>query len=139
MKTTLDLIDILWTLINGSALKTALVSGGGIYKHERPLNSNNEDVVINSLPIINQDLQVAICNVNIHVPDKTINVTGGQQIVADHVRLKALSTVAVGVLDKNWGDDYNFSVQQQTVMADETPGSHFINIRIEFFNINISN
>lgn len=139
MITTLDIVDILWTKINASALKTALGSGGGVYKHQRPLNSAKEDVVINSLPVNNAQLQQAIANVNVYVPDKTINQNGAQSKVPDHVRLDALAAIAVQVLKEEYSADaYHYELQQQSLIPDEASNSHFINIRIEFFNININ-
>jgi hypothetical protein len=139
MITTLDIIDIAWHKVDGGPLKTALKAGGGVYKYQRPVNSTKEDIVINSLPINNEQLQQGVFNINIYVPDLPINENGAQINVPDFVRLKELAAIAVAEMNEEWADDYNFSVQQQTVIADEVSKSHYINLRIDFFNINISN
>jgi len=141
MRTPVDIVDILWGKINSSSLKSALATGGGVYKRQRPINSNKEDVVINSLPLLNEQLQVGVANVNIHVPDKQINQVGIQTTVANTVRLKALVDTAVTILKEDYSaDDYHFEIQQVSdLMKDEDASSHFINIRIEFYSLNISN
>lgn len=136
MKTTLNLVDILWQRINASPLKTAVT--GGVYKHRRPTASQKEDVVINCLPINNEQLQQGIANVNIHVPNKAIAVNGIQDNTQpDHERLSELTELAITSLTDVWQDDYQFDIEQQQFFADEEAGDHYINLRIEFFNINI--
>jgi len=135
MRTTLDLVDILWQFLASSDLKDQL--SGGIYKYVRPVNSAVEDVVISSLPIVNLDLQQAVCNVNVFVPNKTQLLNGVQDISQpDSARLKMLTDMAVGILSEHYGDDYSFEVQQQVTLPDEVSGGWFSNIRINFFSIN---
>jgi hypothetical protein len=137
MITTLDLVNIIWQRLNGSQLKTTIT--GGVYK-KRPAGSQTEDVVINCLPINNLDLQTAIVNVNIHVPNITIQVGTVQDSTQPNFeRLQELAAIAIAVLTDVWAGDYNYDVQQQTMIEDEEAGDHYINIRIEFFNINIKN
>jgi hypothetical protein len=138
MKTTLDTVDIVWQLLDASALKDDL--SGAIFKHRRPVASDKEDVVVNSLAVNNTQLQQGLVNVNIYVPNLSITVneaTDGSQ--PDHVRLKELASMACGILDDNWDLDFNFDVQQQVVIMDEETKEHYINIRLNFYSINISN
>jgi hypothetical protein len=137
MKTTLDLVDIIWSAVNASALKAAI--NGGVYKHKRVLNSTKEDVVINALPITAEQIQNGIVNVNIHVPNLKVQTAAGVDDQPNHTRLKALATIAVGVLEDTWADEYNFDVQQQILIEDKEANDYYINIRLEFFNVNISN
>lgn len=137
MKTTLDIEDILWSFLKNSSLKTAI--SGGIYKRKRPSASEKEDVVINCLPVNNLQLQSAVANVNIHVPNKVQNISGIQDPMPDHARLKALGNEAVSLLVDQWDSDYNFDVQQQNVFEDEDGKSHYVNIRLDFYSINILN
>jgi len=135
MITTLDIVDVLWAAINGSALKSAI--SGGIYKGARPVNSSKEDIVINCLPVPNTQLQTAIANVNIHVPNVVQNLNGIQDDTQpNYARLKALATMAVGVLQDKWQAGYHYDVQQQVMIQDEQAKSHYINIRVEFYNLN---
>lgn len=135
MKTTLDIVDILFTALDASSLKAAIT--GTICKHKRDFNSGLEDVVINCLPVNNQQLQNCIANVNIHVPDQMINSGGAENKQPNHVRLKALATMATDILKDNWQTDLNFDVQQQNLFEDPEAGDHYINIRLEFFIENL--
>lgn len=135
MTTTLDIVDQLFTKLDASALKTAIT--GSICKHKRDGNSSLEDVVINCLPVNNEQLQNAIANVNIHVPDLVINTGGMEDKQPNHVRLKTLSAMAVDILKDNWTATLNYDVQQQVIIQDRDAGDYYINIRIEFFIENL--
>lgn len=135
MKTTLDIVDTLFTVLDGSSLKTAIT--GTICKHKRDFGSESEDIVINSLPVNNNQLQNAIANVNIHVPDLMVNNNGAESTQPNHTRLKTLAAMAVDILIDNWTADLNFDVQQQNIFEDREAGDHYINIRIEFFIENL--
>lgn len=137
MKTTLDIEDILWTFLNSSSLKGSV--NGGVYKRRRPTGSTKEDVVINCLPVNNLQVQSAVANVNIHVPNKVQNISGIEDSYPDHARLKALGNIAVSLLVDQWNTGYNFDVQQQNVFEDEDGKSHYVNIRLDFYSINILN
>jgi hypothetical protein len=136
MKTTLDLVDVVYNELKSGPLKSAI--NGGVYKYTRPLNSSLEDVVINSLPVTNQQLQQAIVNVNVFVPNADISLGGSQQKMADHVRLKALGALAVDELKDGISGDYTWDVQQQTVIQDDESDSYYINIRLQFYVSNIN-
>ncbi|HEY4207982.1 MAG TPA: hypothetical protein VGM31_14260 [Puia sp.] len=137
MRTTLDIVDILWSRLSESNLKDAIT--GGIYKHIGPVNSTKEDIVINSLPIVNLDLQTAVANVNIFVPNPTQNLNGVQDNSQPNgARLKELGAVAMEILAAQYGADYSFDVQQSVTLPDEASGSWYINIRVNFYSINLN-
>jgi len=134
MKTTLEQVDILWQRLTDSPVKAAL--NGGIYKHIRPVNSSKEDVVINSLPNVNGDLQQSVCNINIFVPNKAQNLNGVQDnSQPDSARLKVLADLAIAALTDQWGEDYNFDIQQSVLIRDDISPSWYYNIRLNFYSI----
>jgi len=135
MTTTLAIIDTLFTKLDSSTLKTAIT--GSICKQKRDGNSKKEDVVINCLPVNNTQLQTAIANVNIYVPDLQVAVNGMQDLQPDITRLEELANMAVEILDDNWTASLNYNVQQQVLFDDPDSKSHYINIRIEFFIENL--
>lgn len=137
MKSTLDVIDSVWGVMNASPVKTVIT--GGVYKHLRPAASKLEDVVINSLPITGEQLQAGVANVNIHVPDLEVNIGGVVEKQPNHLRLQVLCLAALTSLKDQWNEDYHFDVQQQNLIRDENGGDHYINIRLDFYNINILN
>lgn len=136
MKTTFDITDILYRHLNDSSLKTEI---NGVICKKRPVDSTAEDVVINALPINNLDLQTAIVNVNIHVPNIDVDINGRQDNTQpDFARLKFLADMAVDILSNRWIDDYSFDVQQQSGPVEDVH-DHFVNIRVEFISENILN
>jgi hypothetical protein len=135
MKTTLDLVGIVYDVIKNSSLKTAI--NGKIYKFKRPVNSNAEDVVINSLPVTNEQLQTAIVNVNVFVQNVEAVTSEGINEFPDVVRLQTLATLAVSALTDGINGVYTWDVQQQTVIQDDESDQHYINIRLQFFVSNI--
>lgn len=135
MITAFDIIDIIYTGLQGGQLATAI--NGGLYKHKRPVSSTLEDVVVNCLPVNANQMQTAIANVNIHVPNISVTVAGTtDNTVPNHPRMKELAQKAVQDLESNWASTYSYHVQQAGMLQDDD-FSHYINIRIEFFNINI--
>lgn len=136
MINTLQLVDLVFLRLKGSSLESAI--SGKLYKHKRPVNSVLEDIVVNSLPTNNLQLQSAVLNVNIFVPNLKLKINNVQDNTQpDHLRLETLCNLAVDRLKDYWQDDFNFDVQQQMLFEDEQSGSHYINIRLDFFNINI--
>lgn len=75
MKTTADQNQILYDLLKNSSLNSAL--NGGLYKIERPQNSNLEDIVVSSMLVGDGGFQDGVANVNIYIPKIDINI-GGQ-------------------------------------------------------------
>lgn len=138
MITTFHEEDIVYQRLNTSTLKTAIT--GIIKKGKRPLNSTKEDVVINSLPINSLQLQEGIINVNIYVPNLTITIGGVQDFTQPNsARLKELTDTAVDLLNDQWPEagDVNYTVQQQSLLDDPDSSSHYVNIRLQFYAINV--
>lgn len=135
MKSTLDIVDILWSRADQSVLKTAI--SGTICKHRRSPNSTMEDIVINCLPVGNEQLSKTFANVNIHVPDIEITVNGQTDKQPDHVRLQALAALAIPVFNEVWISGMFYGVQQQQLFRDPEAGDHYINIRIAASILNL--
>jgi hypothetical protein len=135
MKTTLDIEDILFQAVKASALATSIT--GGVYKRERPADSALEDVVVNCLPVNNRQLQRAVANINIHVPNLSITKGGTTEQVINHSRMKTLSAMVEAIMDDQFAQDYGFDIQQQQVFQDEVSGGHYANFRIDFYSFNV--
>lgn len=137
MKTTLEIVDIIYKYLDESSLKPTIT--GQIYKNDRPVNSRLEDVVINSLPINNEQLQEGVINVNIFVSNQVHKINDVQDDTqANHPRLKQLSALACGILKDVFLviSDCGFDIQQQNMLPDETAKEHFINIRLKYYGVN---
>jgi hypothetical protein len=136
MTTSFDIEEAIWKKLDGSSLKTEIT--GKIRKRERPSDSDKEDIVVNSLGATSSQLDQSIANVNIFVPDMTINENGVQEKVPDTARMKVLTDIAIALFKDVTDGDYHYNYQQQSVIEDPDSGDHFVNIRINFYSINLN-
>lgn len=140
MITTLDILDIIYTqLATSDLVGTTNNITGSIYKLTRPMDSTKEDIVINCLPVTGDLLQMATVNVNIYVPDFHATVDSVQQYFPDLARLDTLAAKAITAVDNTNTAGYFFWVASQTIFVEEAIHQHFINLRVEFKNINPKN
>lgn len=136
MISTLEIIDKLYLVLNVPALKNAIT--GGVYKQRRPLNSKKIDVVINSLPTNNLQLQTGLANVNIHVPNLVIGSgTAQDNTQPDFAKLRTISSIVIDLLKDQYTPDFWYDVENQTVFPEDNINEHYSNIRVKIFNINI--
>lgn len=133
MRTPQQMIDVVFDHLKGSSLHTAIT--GKLAKNSRPTGSELEDVVINSLTANNTQLQKGVLNVNIHVPNVEVNAgLGIDRTIPDHIRINALTTLAVGLLKDVWGPDWDFDIEQINLLKEEI--SSYNNIRVVFQSLN---
>ena len=132
MKQTFDTDSILYGILKDSPLKNA-ISGGFYVGDDRPDDSQDEDVVVNSIHLT-QDFhpQIGTSNVNIYVPDNIVEIKGKQQLKSNRVRLKALSEMAMTALRSAKVPGLLFTIESQTTLAESSIKQHFVNIRISW-------
>lgn len=134
MKSNLTAVDTVFSLLNDSIVKDEIT--GRIAKNVRPTNSEAEDIIINSLALNNEQLQQGIINVNIHVPNLSINInTGIDRSTPDHNRIKYLTDLVIPVLKDIWGDDWDIDIEQINLLREEI--SSYNNIRVVYQAINV--
>ncbi len=136
MRTTFDIDNILYQVLSNNAGLTATITGS-VYKRNRPVSSTEEDIVIGSLPVPNNQLQRTVANVNIHVPLLEIATENGQDTQPDTVRAEQLTDMVVLIVDDIVGPDYYYDVQQQNVFFDSITNDYYSNIRVNFFLENL--
>jgi hypothetical protein len=140
--TSIEVVNMLKDLVAQSVLMNDPDKPKGkLCKYKRPLNSAQEDVVINGLPLVKDDIDEAVLNVNIYVPNlKLPDLNDKSQ--PDNARLLVLSKLGNRALTDNADDDgeiwddageYCFKYQQDTVMEDDN-NQHYVNFRIEFYS-----
>ena len=132
MKQTFDTDSILYGLLFNSPIKNA-ISGNIYVGDDRPDDSNDEDIVINSIDL-SQDYhpQIGTSNVNIYVADIDVKIGGKQQIKSNRARLKTLSEKAMEVLRNAKVPGLMFTIENQTILAEPSVKQHFSNIRISW-------
>lgn len=109
-----------------------------IYKYERPLNHVGECVVVNSLPMTTEQYQNGVVNVNYFVPnlkDKTVNPVDETQPNSGRLQLGAKKIDAL--FTELQIDDIYLNTIHTIQMRNEPFNEWYINLRIEFKNINL--
>jgi len=135
MKTALDIVDLLWEKLDSSDLKLEIT--GSFCKHRRDPDSDKEDVVISCQPVSNEQLQKAMAEVNIYVPDLVVLMNEVEDRQPNHTRLQYLATIAAEILRDSWTDELNYDLKEQGLVKGKESPDHYINMKLEFFIINI--
>lgn len=133
MKQTLETNEILFALLKSSSSITSSISGG-VYVGERPLNSEKEDIVVNTI-VLSQDSepQIGTSNVNVHVPDKTVSIGGMKQKVTDNARLKTICGLVIEAIRTAKIQGLKMLIETQTnPLAESEISQHYINIRVSW-------
>lgn len=138
MISTLDIIQIVYDKLVASDLVIGTTNdiSGQVYKITRPMDSVLEDIVVNCLPVTGDLIQLATVNVNIYVPDLHATVAGVRQYLPNLARMDTLAAMAITALDNINTPGYYFYIASQVVYQEQAIHQHFINLRIEFKNIN---
>ena len=131
MYTDIDIEDIVFKLVKGSALADAV--SGGVHKVPRPKNSKSEDIVIKVIANELDALQRAEVTVNVYVAD-TKDETG--QPVMARKRLRTLCPIAAAALEWHNTGRYIVKLIKQRVFAVEATAEHVINNRLELRLVN---
>jgi hypothetical protein len=135
MRSTFDIVDILYSVLSNEIGITSVINGS-VYKNMRPLGSIAEDIVIGSLPVNFEQIQQAVANINIHVPNLVIKVgTTQDNTQPNNKRLKQLTNLVLGIVKEGIGSDYWFELQQQNTFSEDQ--EHYSNIRLNFYSENI--
>lgn len=133
MKTAFDTDRILFELLNG---KTS-INGGCYVGDDRPENSTDEDIVVNTIDLSQDTLpQIGTSNINIYTPDASKKIKGKMQVSANRTRLKALAEEALELVRNANIDGLMIIPGNMLIMYEPNTHQHFINIRIDW-NIQI--
>jgi hypothetical protein len=135
MKTTYDILDRLYAIVNVTAVKALLT--GKVYRIARPQGSTKKDIVINTLPIKGDkgyELQEGTANVNIWV-EKFDNG------MPDEATLKALvAAVETAIKAGTSSNEYfDFQIESEDLIHDyNDPRWCYANIRVGYTIENIA-
>lgn len=130
MKTSFDINTIVFRILNVPSVKGAI--SGGIYKgDDRPDDSTDEDICINTISLTQDFLpQIATSNVNVYVADKPKTIKGESMLKADTTRLNAITSIVLSVLRAAKVPGLLFTIEAQSTLAEQSTKQHFVNIRI---------
>jgi len=123
--TDIDIKDELWEWVSASDLASAI--SGKVYKDQRPINSDKEDIIVAVIArTAGAQRQDATANVNIYVPD----LRRGQEAIEDTTRLRTLCTTAASAFEYRTTGDAIYELDSQEVMKANGADWHIINNRI---------
>ena len=126
IRTDIDIKDDIYGWLTGSTLAGML--SGSVYKDQRPLNSDKEDIVISVLARdAGSQVQYATVNVNIYVPD----VRRGQEAVENQTRLRTLSTEAASLFEYKNDKGAVYELDSQEILAVNGTDWHVINNQLK--------
>lgn len=133
MKNPFDTDAILFGLLDG---KTS-IKGGCYVGDDRPENSTDEDIVVNTIDLPQDSLpQIGTSNINIYTKDTSKKIKGKMQVSANRTRLKALANEAAAIVRSANIKGLKAIVGNMVIMNEPTTKQHFVNIRIDW-NIQI--
>lgn len=130
MRSTSDQESILYNLIKNSVLDASL--SGGVYKGERPLSSDLEDVVITAMLTTDGTLQEGVCNVNIYIKKENRSIGGVSQLLKNTKRISEVNSSALAVLAEKAGLYYSYWVSKQAEYDEPEINQTRLNFRVEF-------
>lgn len=131
MKTQNEILTDIFTIIKNSPINAL---NGGIYKKQRPTDSNLEDCVISLISGVNgKFLQNAGLYVKIFYPDRELNNTYSEDLLNGQAKEKLLFDLSE-VLLKTPG--YSFDIQSRETytekVIDDTIHQHYAVLKINF-------
>jgi hypothetical protein len=126
MKTTIDILDILYPIINVASVNTTL--DGRVYRNKKPLNSELRDVVI--LPLSNYIGDEIINDATVMINCFCKNFDNG---TPDITKLRAIINAVSAVIEayNNVSNYYIFVITNQLLLQDNDQATmSYINLRI---------
>jgi hypothetical protein len=137
MKTTIHLVDDMYELLNISAVHNSMISGD-VFAGSRPVDHRSEAVSINCLPVTGDQLQKAVVNVNIHVPNLELTINGQpDNSQPNRVRLKIISDIVLPLLKDAVINNTVTQVEGINLIEDTELHEHYLNIRVKTNSINL--
>jgi hypothetical protein len=127
VKSTFDVLDVLYPIINVASVTTTL--DGKVYRNARPVNSVLRDITVGALPIGGgTDIDLQPCTVIINCFAK--DLAGGRP---DDANLDAMTTAVLAVLEAYASSTVymHLEINSQGVMADiDQAGISYSSIRV---------
>jgi hypothetical protein len=130
MKTTIDINDILYPIINVASVK-ATIGTGKVYRNKKLLNSELQDIVI--IPLSNYVGDEIINDATFMINCYCKNFNNGRPNIA---KLRTTTNAVVAVIEAyNASNNYNvFDIVNQILLNDvDRLSMSYINLRISCF------
>lgn len=134
MKDSFDIIKDIRSLISVTAITSQLT--GSIWSDFRPDNRQaKSDIVVNSLGITNEAMQVGYAYVNVYVPKTTQVIDGVSQLYPDQLKMIQMGKLLTPLLDTQWKSTFHTEVEDPGTTVKDTDGSYFVSIRVKYYSL----
>ena len=130
MRTTIDIGEIIYKVINTTAVKAEI--DGDVYRDRKKINSGLQDIVIIPLPLSGGKVQEGFYNINCYCPDFIETNT------PNTVKLNSIMKAVLNELENYQNhNQFHFHIEATSneLMHDED-GMSFVNIRVLINTIN---
>ncbi|WP_333661593.1 hypothetical protein [Chishuiella changwenlii] len=119
-----DATEILFKALNIPEVLNSI--NGKLYNVGRPLNSQKEDIVVNTITITTiSKPQLATSNINIHVKDIEIGNPNTK-------RLKEISRIVRKVFESNQFFGKSVYISDLGILQEQEQKEHYVNLRIQW-------
>lgn len=130
---SIDTDDILFKIVSEAVTSGKVVINGGVFTQgERPDDSEDEDIVINTITVTHDKPQTGTSNVNIYAKDLKLRIKGKEQRKADRERLRTIGNALVAYLDAQNIADLEYWIESDIVIKELEVNQHYRNIRISW-------
>lgn len=126
MKTEAEILDDISRYIASTNLKEQIT--GDVYTDKRPTNSVKEDIFVHVLSTLPAQIQTALINVRIYVP----NLQRQTDSVRDKRRIRELSRLATDILSSHIQDGWYIVMEEQSVEESVDNRQHIIINRLHY-------
>lgn len=130
MKTAIDIVDELYSLLDGIPVD--------VFADVRPDDHKTECIVLKSLPITGAQLQTGIVNVNIHVPNlKTTIQNQPSKSIPNRIRIKEIADQVTSIIEDAAINNTVTGIENITLLGEPDLNEHFLNIRVRINSANL--
>ena len=129
MKTTFDINDILFPVINVASVQATI--DGRVYRNKKPLNSELQDIVI--IPLSNYNGDEIINDATFMINCYTKNFNNGTPNIT---KLKAIAEAVIDMIEayNSTPNYYVFNITNQILIQDvDQVSMSYVNLRINCF------
>lgn len=108
------------------------ISGVVCLEDDRPGDSTDEDITVNTLQLTRIKPQEAVSNINIYVPDRLASVKGRQHRTQGRARLRDIGDALLAYIETSSISGADYWVESDTIQPAPAAAQHFRNIRLRW-------
>lgn len=133
MKTQVEITDMIYQYLNGTDFANPSKGGlsGAIYQLQRPEGSDKEDLVIGTLSLDMETVQLGVFNLNLHVPNIKVKVNGREQSQPNRARMRVLSKLLQDAISELYIETCSAYITMIAEIKEPNLDEWYVNHRLE--------